>query len=240
MTFYSGQNGRMELYEAQSATGGATAVALVNNGDDLTQTGTQTNKATAPKSGDSGSGLTVDFDIEEKEAVNLELNTPGSGYTDGQLLDVTGYNDLEIRVIRSIPKRLAKVASWSIQTNSTTLDTTTLGDTDSTSCYGIRESTGQARIFYYENTDGDNDCAKLMKKLIKVRNNPGNPEFAGVADEPDYVRLKLDVMHGTTTKSFDFVALITSASMVMSVGEVLSADISFKVQGAFTGLTVLN
>ena len=239
MTFYSGQNGRMELYEPVTATGPAIAVAFVNNGQRLTQTGAQTGIATSVQTGDSGSGLTIDFEVDEGECEQLTINTPGTGYSNDQVVDVDGFTDVTVRVLRRAPRRLAKVANWQIQTNAATLDTTTLGDTDSTCAYGLRESTGSARIFYYDK-DGSNDCAVLMKKLLKVRNNSGDPEFAGVADEPEPVRLKLDVMHGTTAKYFEFVALITSASMVMGVGEVLAADIQFKVQGAFESLTVLN
>ena len=239
MTFYSGQNGRMELYEPTTATGPALAVAFVNNGQQLTQTGAQTGIATTVETGDSGSGLTIDFEVNEGECEQLTINTPGTGYSDDQVVNVPNFANVTVRIFRREPRRLAKVASWQIQTSASTLDTTTLGDTDSTCAYGLRESSGSARIFYYDQ-GGTNDCAVLMKKLLKVRNNLGDPEFAGVADEPEPVRLKLDVMHGTTTKCFEFVALITSASMVMGVGEVLAADIQFKVQGAFESLTVLN
>ena len=78
MTFYSGQNGRMELYEPTTATGPALAVAFVNNGQQLTQTGAQTGIATTVETGDSGSGLTIDFD-EPVEIGAFTMNIRNSG-----------------------------------------------------------------------------------------------------------------------------------------------------------------
>ena len=45
--------------------------------------------------------------------------------------------------------KAAKVRSWSLNTALSLLDTTTLGDTDTTSTAGIRTNTGSCQVFYY-------------------------------------------------------------------------------------------
>ena len=44
------------------------------------------------------------------------------------------------------------------------------------------------------------------------------------------------MLDGNTNRSITFYAYITRLSMTNSVGEVLSADVSFEVNGAVTGL----
>lgn len=131
----------------------------------------------------------------------------------------------------------ARVQNWSFNSSATLLDTTTLGDTDATSTYGIRTTTGQCRIYYYQDQPGANgDASTLLRKLIKSRTT-GN--VAGVAAEPENVTLRLLIEDGTTNgKYIEFSTLITNVSMSMAVGEVLAADIAFQANGAPTGLTL--
>ena len=238
MSFYSGQNGRLRAYDAATGTGTAQAVAIVNAGTGFTDE-TKTAVATTNVGSGTGTGLTVDFTVVNGEITNPTVNAAGSGYADDEEVNITGYSGAKLRVIRRAPRTLAKVTSWSLQTSAAVLSTTTLGDTDNTSTYGVRSSQGSCRIFYYK--DGSkNDCSYLLNKLLKVRTDNTDPTEAGVADAPEPVRLCLDIMDGSTPKTFDFSALITSANMTMNVGEVVAAEIQFTVQGAFRGLTVLN
>lgn len=131
----------------------------------------------------------------------------------------------------------ARVQNWSFNSSATLLDTTNLGDTDTTSIYGVRTTTGQCRIYYYQNQPGENgDASALLRKLLKARTT-GN--VAGIAAEPENVTLRLLIEDGTTNgKYVEFSTLITSASMAMAVGDVLAADISFQANGAPTALTL--
>jgi len=126
----------------------------------------------------------------------------------------------------------AKVTNWSIDSSQTPLNCTTLEDTDSTYINGLRNTTGSCRLFYYDDTTGTtrtNSAKTLIDSLIKARTTGTD---AGKAAAPDSVTLKLQVVDGSTTREIEVEALITSASMAMSVGEVLSADIAFQVNGA--------
>lgn len=126
--------------------------------------------------------------------------------------------------------KLAKVTNWQLSVSMSPLTTTTLEDTDSTYVNGLRNTTGSCRLFYYD--DGiDNSCSDLVRKLIKARTS-GNPP--GETTKPDNVVFQLQVVDGTATKQIEVEALLTSASMSMAVGEVLSAEVSFQVNGAVT------
>ena len=128
----------------------------------------------------------------------------------------------------------AKVTNWSINTSMSPLDTTTLEDTDSTFINGLRNTTGSCRLYYYDYQDGGkrkNDAKDLVTHLIKARDGQGD----GKTTPPENVQLSLQVViDANTTRQIVVDALLTSASMAMGVGEVLSADVSFQVNGAPT------
>ena len=134
----------------------------------------------------------------------------------------------------------AKVVTWSFTSTSNVLDTTVLSDTDRTLVYGLRSMSGNCRLYYYNYPEGSaikNDCGALLSKVIKNGTSAGDGENA----PSDPVLLRLYVDDGSSTGSFlDLPALITSASMSMSVGEVLAADISFEVNGAPLASSNLN
>lgn len=133
----------------------------------------------------------------------------------------------------------AKVTNWSFNATMAPLDTTTLEDTDRTFTSGLRSTTGTCRLYYYDATSGDvdtNDASTLIRNLIKARTEGDN---AGVAAEPDNVTLELQVVvDANTTRTVEFDVLLTRASMVMGVGEVLAADVSFQVNGAPESVTL--
>ena len=68
--------------------------------------------------------------------------------------------------------------------------------------------------------------------MIKARTPATATSSPGRAAVPDSVTLKLQVVEGSVTREIEVEALLTSASMAMSVGEVLAADIAFQVNGA--------
>lgn len=127
--------------------------------------------------------------------------------------------------------KAAKVRNWSFSSSLGLLDTTTLGDTDSTSTPGIRTNTGSCQLFYYSPTgtpSENNSASTLINKLLKAGTD-------GVAAEAQEVVLRLAVTEGAGTAShIQGPAYLTSVSMTCSVGEVLSADVSFQINGAFT------
>lgn len=130
-------------------------------------------------------------------------------------------------------KKAARVQGWEFSTSVATLDTTSLGDTDRTVTPGIRSTTGNCTLFYYEeNTGSKGDASTLLDKVIKARIAGEGP---GVAGAPEKVMLKLRVADGTTVGRYlTGEAVITSASMAMAVGSILSASVAFELNGAPT------
>ena len=122
-----------------------------------------------------------------------------------------------------------KVRNWSLSSSMATLDTTTLGDLDRTVTEGIRSTTGNCQLFYYAANPSQphtNSASVLINKLIKANANGQGAESARAT-------LRLNIADGTTTGKFiEGECLLTSVSMTMAVGEVLSADVSFEMNGA--------
>lgn len=135
-------------------------------------------------------------------------------------------------------KKAAKVRSWSFTVNAETLDTTTLEDTDRTAIYGLRTASGACNLFYYASnpvTKEGNSASELLNKVIKARLLGSEP---GKAEAPEKVTMRLRVDDGTTAgKYIEGDVLLTSVSMSMAVGEVLSASVSFDFNGAPVGVT---
>jgi len=129
--------------------------------------------------------------------------------------------------------KAAAVTNWSLNSSMSPLTTTTLEDTDQTYINGLRSSTGSCSLLYYQ--DGNNNSARdLVEKLMKERSVGST---SGVAGQAENVSLKLYINDGTTAgKSVTVDALITSAAMQMAVGEVLSAQVNFQVNGAPTSV----
>jgi hypothetical protein len=116
-----------------------------------------------------------------------------------------------------------KVTNWSLQAELDMLETTTLGDEDRSYTPGIRSYSGSATLLYYEDAGagGRNDAARQIKRVVST----GAPSTAPVA-----FRFTLD------GKAVAIDAFITSASYGATVGEVVSAQISFR--GTGTALVV--
>ena len=132
-------------------------------------------------------------------------------------------------------KEAARVRSWSYSASQSTLDTTSLADTDRTVTEGIRSHSGSCALWYYADPGGSN-ASTLLQKLIKAR-TVGNE--AGIAPESERVTLRLKIQDQSLEgKYIEGEAIITSAAMAMSVGEVLSAEIAFEFNGAPTAVNI--
>jgi hypothetical protein len=122
--------------------------------------------------------------------------------------------------------KAAKVTQWSLTAALSTLDTTSLEDTDRTSTVGLRSTSGTCTLYYYEQDDGSNSCSQLIDSIIKPVTNVGQP---GIAAPPDQVSLRLQA---GPSRYIQGNAWITGASMTMATGAVLSAQITFEFNGA--------
>ena len=132
--------------------------------------------------------------------------------------------------------KAAKVRKWSLNSSLALLDTTTLGDTDATVTPGIRTNTGNCQLFYYapaDGTTGSNSCSVLINKLLKAKTAGAE---SGQAGEAQSVKLRLAVTESDSSTGAKYIegdAYLTSVAMSCAVGEVFSADVAFKCNGAW-------
>ena len=123
---------------------------------------------------------------------------------------------------------LVKVTSWTLQADLETLESTTLGDAQRSYVPGVQSFSGRASLLYYIDTDDTNDASTLLRKLVKT---------SGVAAS-DTVTLTLRLAGDNGNNDVTLTAYITSASIGASVGEIVSAQISFQGTGALTTATL--
>ena len=117
---------------------------------------------------------------------------------------------------------VAKVRSWSFSASTSTLETVSLGDFDRTIISGISSASGSASIYYYAaDTSATNNSGVLSTKIIDTIIPSTSIERPKVR-----FRLQSDAHH-----RIDFDAVITNFSMTNAVGEVMSANIEFDVDG---------
>lgn len=123
---------------------------------------------------------------------------------------------------------LVKVTSWTLQADLETLESTTLGDAQRSYVPGVQSFSGSASLLYYIDVDETNDASTLLRKLVKT---------SGVAAS-DTVSLTLRLAGDLSNSDVTLTAYITSASIGASVGEIVSAQISFQGTGALTTATL--
>jgi hypothetical protein len=126
--------------------------------------------------------------------------------------------------------RLAKVTNYSFQAELELLETTSLGDNLKTFVPGIQSFSGNATLLYYKNDNGRTSANRLLRRLIK--SGSGGVSETSTSETSDKVVLLLRLQDGAINTDIKFDAWITSATIGASVGEVVSAQISFTATGA--------
>jgi hypothetical protein len=121
---------------------------------------------------------------------------------------------------------LVKVTSWQLQAELELLETTSLGEAVRSFTPGIQAFSGSASLIYYKADDGSIDASDLLRKLVKTGT-------AGVTTA-DAVTLTLRLVDGSDLNDVRLTAYITSASIGATVGEIVSAQISFQATGALS------
>jgi hypothetical protein len=147
--------------------------------------------------------------------------------------------------------KVARVKSWGYTMNQEVLDTTVLGDTDRTLIDGVRSSSGSCTLFYYNpdaSPEDDTGAGRLLTKILKPLSlidsnfdpnaSSDSTGATGVRSHNTAFRLQADKNlsqqnnNSSSTAKYIWVdAWITSFTMTMAVGEVLSCDVSFEVDG---------
>ena len=138
-------------------------------------------------------------------------------------------------------KTVAAVRNWTFSSSMSTLDVTTLGDTDRRSTNGLRSHKGQCQIFYWTdnvNTNSNNAASEFVGMLLKTSKGVTDEEI-GRADQAEETSLQFKIEDGTSAgRLVVFRARITGVAMTMAVGEVLSANINWEAIGAPTQMTL--
>jgi hypothetical protein len=110
-------------------------------------------------------------------------------------------------------QQVAKVTTWSLSATTDALETTTLAQVARTYTTGLKSATGSCTVFYY-----DDAPVNLLEQVNQ--SSPGTPPTC---------RLKLQF----DTKFFEFDAVLTSANLACTVGEVMQVEIGFQMSGDF-------
>lgn len=163
----------------------------------------------------------------------------------GDVIDVVGNQTIDATATRGVDSereilddqyRIAKIRSWSLTSNSEIVETTALGDVVKTYSPSVTSGEGSATLMFYEDEVGGTgeDRRKDIFELVDIL----FPRSA-----PPRVILNLAVDGSATgtggqvggvaiwKTNFLFNAYITSASVGVSYGEVVTVDTSFTVDG---------
>jgi hypothetical protein len=111
---------------------------------------------------------------------------------------------------------VAKVSNWSFSASVDTLETTAISDTDRSYVPGLRQYSGSATVFYYEDSSGTAPKA-LLEKIVST---------SAVSESAVAIKLGWG-----TTKYIEGNVIITSGELNCAVGEVMQATIQFQFTG---------
>ena len=139
-----------------------------------------------------------------------------------------------------------KITNWTLNTSAQLLDTTTLGDYDKSSVYGLRTHTGTLRLLYYtepgsseKGSPATNSASWFINALMRAESEdyasslPTNEQ--AVESISVRMRLYLQKVGIATPESrhdwLDVDANLTSVSFGSAVGELVAVDASFEAIG---------
>lgn len=132
--------------------------------------------------------------------------------------------------ITEAPYRIAKIRGWTLNSNSEVIETTSLGDTTKTYAPSVTSNDGTATLLFYEQDSGLEQFGDIYEYI----------DILFPINTPRQVRMSLQISKGTFTKdnrdywktNFSFAAFITSASIGVSYGEVVTVETNFTVNGS--------
>ena len=135
----------------------------------------------------------------------------------------TGWTDIQ-----------TKITNWTLSTTAQLLDTTTLGDYDKTSVYGTRTTTGTLKLLYYV-PNGKTNSGNSYNSASWFIHVLGRSAEQTVESFEVTLRLYTDDKNMKGSLSLrdyiEFRANLTNVSYGSRVGELVSVDVSFEVNG---------
>ena len=144
------------------------------------------------------------------------------------------------------PFENTKVTSWTLSTTAQLLDTTTLGDYDKNSVYGLRTTSGTLRLLYYtqpgstqNGSPATNSASWFINALARAATEQDASSLPAnnITEESIPVRLRLYLQkYGVASpqSSHDFVDLdanLTNVAYGSTVGELVAVNVSFEATG---------
>jgi hypothetical protein len=125
---------------------------------------------------------------------------------------------------------VAKVASFSVESNLETLETTTLGDNLRSYAPGVLGYSGSCTLLYYKEDNGSINTSSLLSKLVKTGTS-------GVSSS-DTVQLTFRWVDGTDNNDIQLTAYVTAASIGAATGDIARAEISFVGTGQLLAASI--
>ena len=137
-------------------------------------------------------------------------------------------------------QQVGSLRDWQLSMQMSTLEITTMEQTDRTLLHGVRSYNGSATMLFYKENGNTTSNVKRMIQNTFVQNQSIDPELQnfGQNNEPVIAFLKLR-LYDTTELDIDCMCWITSFSIQCAVGEVVSANIGFEGTGAPTNLNMI-
>jgi len=123
--------------------------------------------------------------------------------------------------------QVAKLSEWSFTAETSTLETTSLGDFARTYVPGIQSFSGTSTAYYYVTSSNTVDGGALLEDVIRT----GAPNTAATHT----ILLRLS---DTTNREVEFKCVVTSVSISCRVGDLVTASIAFTASGALTKATL--
>ena len=114
--------------------------------------------------------------------------------------------------------KVAKCREISFPVQNAALDTTGIGETDATSAYGLRSTTATATILY------DPADAGTVALMNRIRRNDQTLDT-----------LRLVSKRGSSQGDVEGDVVITSMTVPVQVGDLMTAQINMNVSGGLTG-----
>ena len=124
--------------------------------------------------------------------------------------------------------KVAKVTDWAFQGSVDTLECTTLGDFARKYVYGVQSYSGSCTVLYYETDARAIVGSEMLTDVMRTTQTPTEPTHT----------LELRYENGAKVHSVSFNCLLPSVSVAAQVGEIVTASVSFTVNGPLTTATL--
>ena len=136
-----------------------------------------------------------------------------------------------------------KVTNWTMTSTAQLLETTTLGDYDKNSVYGLRTHTGTLRLLYYidsttSSTPNNNTASWFINALTRASKEKQYAAFSQAKNTPTIesvpvsLKLYLDERNKGSDASFImFDANLNNVAYSSNTGELVAVDVAFEATG---------